>query len=210
MNSIHVLSKSIADEYLPFLTSVLTPARLKHSLDVMRVMGELAEVYDLDRTQALLAGLLHDAAKDLSAECQLNLAKEAQIRFQHDCERHPVYLHALVGAYIVSKELGITDDLVLVAIVAHSDSIEKVDSDLRFQWCLQAADILAPISEWHGMKKLRQVVYAGRLEEAALLRCHWLMEYFEKAGVPIHPNLEMKYQMLADRLQVAETLFERW
>jgi HD superfamily phosphohydrolase YqeK len=33
----------------------------------MQVMSELAEIYALDRTQALVAGLLHDAAKDLSA-----------------------------------------------------------------------------------------------------------------------------------------------
>ncbi len=209
-NSRVVRSQSIVDEYLPFLTSTLTPARLQHSLGVMQVMRELAEVYDLDRTQALLAGLLHDAAKDLSVEHQLALAEEAQIEFRYECERHPVYLHAPVGAYVVAKELGITDDLVLDAISAHSDGGDKVESDLRFQWCLQAADLLAPVSAWQGMKKFKEVVYAGRLNEAALLRCGWLFEYFEHAGVPIHPNLEQKFQMLSDQLQVAESFYERW
>ncbi len=206
----HNLSQSIADEYLPFLTSVLAPARLQHSLGVMQVMSELAEVYELDHAQALLAGLLHDAAKDMSVERQLTLAKEAQIKFQHECERHPVYLHAPVGAYVVSKELGVTDDLVLNAISAHSDGGDKADSDLRFQWCLQAADILVPVGEWPGMKKFKDVVYAGRLPEAALLRCRWLLEYFESAGVPIHPSLEKKFHTLSNQLQVADSFFQRW
>ena len=94
-----MLPKSISDKYLPFLASVLTRPRLQHSLGVMRVMGELTEIYDLDPTQALLAGLL---------------------------------------------------------------------------------------------------------------RCGWLREYFEHANVPIHPNLEQKFQTLSDQLQGAESFFERW
>ncbi|MFN8594757.1 MAG: bis(5'-nucleosyl)-tetraphosphatase (symmetrical) YqeK [Anaerolineae bacterium] len=207
---IHTLSESIVEQYIPFLTNVLSASRLQHSLGVMQVMGELVEIYDLDRTQALLAGLLHDAAKDLSVERQLALAQEAQFEFRHECERHPVYLHALVGAYLVAKELGIADELILDAISAHSDGGDKIGSNLQFQWCLQAADVLAPVSEWPGMKKLRHIVYGGRLDEAALLRCHWLLEYFEKAGVPIHPNLAKKYRLLTDRLQIAEDFFERW
>lgn len=210
MTNIHSLSESIADRHLPFLANALTAPRLQHSLGVMQVMDELAEIYDLDRTQALLAGLLHDAAKDLSVERQLALAEEAGIAFEYECERHPVYLHAPVGAYVVSQELGITDDLVLDAIATHSDSGDKVDADRRFQWCLQAADILAPISAWHGMQKFKSVVYAGQLPEAALLRCGWLLEYFETAGVPIHPNLEKKYQTLSGQLQVTSSFFERW
>jgi predicted HD superfamily hydrolase involved in NAD metabolism len=210
MTNAHTFSQSIADQYLPFLTNILTPQRSQHSLGVMQIMGDLAEIYDLDRTQALLAGLLHDAARDMSVEHQLVLAEEAKIEFQHDCERHPVYLHAPVGAYIVFKELGIADDLVLSAIATHSDSGGKIESDLQFQWCLQAADLLAPVSEWHGMKKFKDVVDAGRLPEAALLRCGWLLEYFENTGVPIHPNLEKKFQTLSDQLRVAESFFARW
>ena len=57
--------------YLPFLELNLTPARLRHSIGVMHVMTELAEIYSLDLAQAQTAGLLHDAAKDLEPEQQL-------------------------------------------------------------------------------------------------------------------------------------------
>lgn len=53
-------------EYFAFLENILTPARLQHSLGVMQVMADLADVYDLELAQT--AGLLHDAAKDLPPE----------------------------------------------------------------------------------------------------------------------------------------------
>ena len=43
----------VETKYLPFLEEVLTQRRLDHSLGVMQVMGELAEVYDLDREKAM-------------------------------------------------------------------------------------------------------------------------------------------------------------
>jgi HD superfamily phosphohydrolase YqeK len=58
------------NSYFPQLEASLTPARLRHSLGVMQVMGELAPVYELNREQAMIAGLLHDAAKDFSPEQQ--------------------------------------------------------------------------------------------------------------------------------------------
>jgi predicted HD superfamily hydrolase involved in NAD metabolism len=206
----HTVDQSLADKYIPFLTSVLSPSRLQHSLGVMQVMGELAEIYDLDRTQALIAGLLHDAGRDLGVERQLALAEEAELEFGHDCERQPVYLHAPVSAYLVSKELRITDQLVLAAIATHSDGGAVADLDTRLGGCLQVADILAPIRPWKGMKKLKSLVYAGQLEQAKLLRCGWLMEYFQETGVPIHPNINKKFETLSARLDVPETFFERW
>ena len=68
---------------ISFLEKVLTPSRLAHSLGVMEVMGELAEVYQLDRHKALTAGTLHDAGKDLSVEKQNELKKAANIQISH-------------------------------------------------------------------------------------------------------------------------------
>lgn len=197
------------DNYLSFLKRSLTPQRLQHSVGVMSVMGDLAEIYSLDWTQATCAGLLHDAAKDLTVERQLELAKEANIKFDHPFERHPVYLHAVVGAYLVSKELGITDSLVLDAIAMHSHSGYGRNNDTPLARCLQLADILAPIKEWNGIKRLKSLVYAGQMEEAVLLQCGWLIEFFNEIGVPIHPNLTRNFQLLSVKLSVADSFFER-
>jgi HD superfamily phosphohydrolase YqeK len=199
-----------ANHYLPFLKSVLTPARLQHSEGVMRVMGELAEIYVLNRTQAMMAGLLHDAARDLEPVRQLELAEEANIKFFHPCEQHPVYLHAKVGTYLISQQLCITDRLILSAISAHSFVGDGDSFDTPFSWCLRFADILAPVKEWKGMKKLESFVRAARMEEAALLQCGWLIEHFQETGVPVHPNLRKHFQTLSAKLEVSDMFFERW
>jgi len=198
------------DQYLLFLQGRLTPPRLQHSLGVMRVMAELAPVYSVDRTQAMTAGLLHDVARDLSDEEQLALAEMAGIELRDLCDRHPDYLHAPVGAWLLGRELSITNGPVLDAIAAHSWAGHGHDPNGPLARCLRSADLLAPIREWNGMKKLRSVVCAGRADEAALLECRWLIEYLQGQGIPVHPNLARQYQTLAAELAVDEAFFERW
>jgi predicted HD superfamily hydrolase involved in NAD metabolism len=198
------------EHYLPFLSGRLSPSRLQHSLGVMQVMAELTPTYALDGTQARIAGLLHDAARDLNSEQLRALAEEAGIELRDPCERHPVYLHALVGAYLVANELGITDSLIVDAIAAHSYAGTGRNFDAPLSCCLRFADILAPAKAWKGMEKFKSVVYAGRIDEAALLQCGWLIEYFQEQNVPVHPNLARQYQALSSKLAVPESFFDRW
>jgi predicted HD superfamily hydrolase involved in NAD metabolism len=173
-------------------------------------MTELSPIYSLDRIQAMTAGLLHDAARDLSHEKRLALAEEACIELCDPCEQHPVYLHALVGAYLVSRELGITDCLILDAIAAHSYAGNGHNFNAPLSRCLRFADILAPTQEWKGIRKLRSIVYAGLIDEATLLHCRLVIEYFQGHRVPVHPNLTKQYQTLLSKLAVTEAFFERW
>lgn len=175
----------------------------------MRVMAELAEIYCLDSTQATTAGLLHDAAKDLPIERQLALANEAKIKFNYPSDRHPMYLHAPVGAYLVSKELGLTDQPVLDAIAMHSHSGNGRKNNTTLARCLRFADILAAVNVWPGIKKFKRIVYACRIEEAVLLQCGWLIEFLNEIGVPIHPNLTKNFESLSDKLLPSVSFFER-
>ena len=109
------------NHFVPFLITILTPKRLEHSLGVMQVMGELAEVYGLDPEKARIIGILHDAGKDLPPDVQRQLIVEGNIQIQHACDvNYYHYLHGPVGAFLVQKELGITDELILGAIISHT------------------------------------------------------------------------------------------
>ncbi len=200
----------LINSYLPFLKSLLTSYRLQHSLDVMQIMAELTPIYSLHRAKAITAGLLHDVAKDLSHEYQLALAEEAKIEWCDPCEQHPLYLHALVGAYLVSKESIITDRLILDAIAGHSYAGNGNNLDNPLTQCLRFADLLAPSQPWNGVKKLKSVVYAKRAEEATLLQCGWLIEFFQEHQIPVHPNLERQYRALLGKLNVSKSFFDRW
>jgi predicted HD superfamily hydrolase involved in NAD metabolism len=195
--------------YISFLKHRLTLPRFEHSLGVMTVMGELADIYDLNRPQAMTAGLLHDAAKDTPPEQLLALAAAADLSLHEPWEHHPIYLHATVGAFVTETELGVSDRVILEAIFSHSFS-PTANFDTPFSWCVRLADLLAPARAWPGMQKLKSIVYAGYLDEAALLQCGWLLEYFHEINLPIHPNLTASFQTLSAKLKVNGTFFERW
>lgn len=202
--------ETLLERYLPFLEGLLTPSRLQHSLGVTDVMGDLAAIYSLDRGRAMTAGLLHDAARDLEPEAQLALVEEAGIAFLYPCERHPIYLHALAGAHLVSRVLEISDERILDAIAAHSYAGRGDRSHGLLSRCLRSADLVASRLEWNGRERLKRVVYGGRIEEAALLQCGWLIEYLQEQGVPVHPNLVNQFEALSAELGVTESFLTRW
>jgi len=189
---------------------MLTPQRLQHSLGVMHVMRELADIYSLDPARAAVVGLLHDAGKDLTATQQIALAKEMGLELRYPCEKHPQYLHGPVSAYLIWKECNITDDLILEAISTHTYYGKGVNLNLALAWSLRFADLLAPAREWVGMKKLKTIVYKGELEKAALLQSRWVIEFFEEIDIPIHPNLTRIFRELSIQLGVDSSFFERW
>ena len=154
--------------------------------------------------------MLHDAARDLEAAELMALAAEGRVDLRYPCERHSLYLHGPVSAYLVSRDLGLADRLILDAIATHSFCGDGDDLDLPFRWCLRFADLLAPVKEWQGMKKLKTTAYGGQMKEAALLQCHWQIEYLHDLCVPVHPNLVKTHESLLARLRVSDAFFERW
>ena len=181
--------------YLPYLTSRLTPARLAHSLGVMGVMGELAEVYGLERGLAETIGILHDAAKDLPQEQINRLIAEGGITLAHPCEAdYVLYLHGPVGAVLVRKELGITEALILDAITAHTFCGDSPYFTHPMVWCLRVADMIEPTRDWSRevliqpfVEPVRALAYAGQLEEAAYLETSTFIRFLESKGMAVHP-----------------------
>jgi predicted HD superfamily hydrolase involved in NAD metabolism len=218
-----VMDPILLDRYTRFLTQVLTPHRLTHSFGVMQVMEELAEVYALDPEKAVIAGLLHDAGKDLPPEQWRLLIAESGLEIEGlDPINYSLYFHGPVGAYYVHKELGISDALILDAIHMHSFFAVGENFYSPFAWCLRFADVLEPNrslsdSRWNeesrffaeGRQRLREAVFAGKLTEAAWLQTDWFIKMFEEKGFPIHPNVRRTHQELTEYLNVNDSKFWR-
>ena len=84
-------------------------------------MEELAVVYELDPEKAAIAGLLHDAGKDLSPAQQKQFIEAAGLEIEPYSDLdYTLYLHGPVGAYFVQTALGITDALISDAIYMHT------------------------------------------------------------------------------------------
>jgi predicted HD superfamily hydrolase involved in NAD metabolism len=192
------LYQTLLARYTPFLEQVLTPDRLRHSLGVMQVMQELTPIYALDPEKALVAGLLHDAAKDLPPEQVQQIVAEAGIQISEPAEQdYKLYLHGPVGAYFIYKELGITDEIILDAIRVHTyyGKIGPAFNSM-LAWCLRFSDILEPNRNWadarhmhEGAPRLRQLVYNGQLLEGAYVHLDMVIKMFEETGMPVHSNM---------------------
>jgi predicted HD superfamily hydrolase involved in NAD metabolism len=179
----------------------------------MQVMGELAEVYGLDREQSLTAGLLHDIAKDIPPDRQAALEREAKVELHFHCDRnYHFYLHGPIGAYLAKKELNIDDPLVLDAIGSHTYYGNGGNYHAPISWCLRFADILEPNRDWSlvrwlgkNMDRFTETVYSGELKTGAFLQTGWLIRWFEEDGMPIHPNMRRVYRELSVELNLDDS-----
>ena len=62
------------------LKQILSEKRYIHSIGVMEMAMELAQIYNIDIETAQIAGLLHDNAKEMTDDEMLQYAKENNIQ----------------------------------------------------------------------------------------------------------------------------------
>jgi len=153
---------------------------------------------------------LHDVAKDWRPAEQERLVADLDLQLNDPCEKLPVYLHGVVGAAYLAQRLGYADAAVLEAIAAHSYNRPLGPASWRLGWCLRAADVLAPVQEWRGMRRLRSLAYAGELATAAILLSRWVCELYGQWGLPVHPLLAALEQELCAPLAERPDFFTRW
>jgi HD superfamily phosphohydrolase YqeK len=140
---------------------------------------------------------LHDAAKDLS-ENQINLlVSEGHIQIQHECEAdYANYLHGPVGAYLIQKEFGITDQEIIDVIYVHTFCDCSRNFNNPLSWCMRFSDLIEPNRDWSawdwmekGTRELRKTAFQGDYQKAALLHLDLVIKLFKVNDVPIHPNV---------------------
>jgi len=186
------------DLHLNYLAQRLTPARLQHSLGVMQVMAELAPLYDLDPEQAQLAGLAHDAGKELPLERMFDIARLIGFPLDEPGNSLPLYLHGPCCAYIAEHEMGIHQPLVLEAIYRHSYVDGAPVQSAVFCWCLRFADMIEPGRDWHAARRaLQPLVYSGQMHAAARYLIDWQLPFQAQVGLPTHPALFVLQQKLS-------------
>lgn len=106
--------------FLEILNSKLSKKRFFHSLMVSKAAEELAERYGADAEQAAFAGLVHDIAKEMKPDAQLQTIQKYSILLD-DVERvTPKLWHAIAGYALLKFEYGVTDEAVLDAVRWHT------------------------------------------------------------------------------------------
>ncbi len=160
------------------------PERFAHIVRVAELAAEIARANRLDAEKTYLAGILHDAARDFSAERLVELAPP-----ENEMERkHPLALHGRAGRR-VAQEWGIEDEEVLEAIEGH---VYGVSPDHKIGMALYIADVSEP---GRGVNhEIREMALDGRLEEAYQEAVICKVNYLQRKGIEPHPRTMAAYR----------------
>lgn len=107
------------NEALRIVKGQLPERRFKHTVGVMETAVALAKLYGADEKKAELAAIFHDYAKYRPREEMEKVILEENLH--RDLLEHNIELwHAPVGAVLVEKETGISDEDILNSIRYHT------------------------------------------------------------------------------------------
>ncbi|NLO89275.1 MAG: HD domain-containing protein [Clostridia bacterium] len=142
------------DRYEEALRKRVKSRRFEHSKSVSAEAAALAKKYGADVEAAMLAGLLHDYARDMPDGELLRLARKYNLVCCWVEEKFPLLLHGPVGAVLIREELGINDSEVLEAVSRHTTGAPNMGKLAKIVYL---ADSIEPLRNYEGVENFRQL-----------------------------------------------------
>lgn len=175
------------------LRAVLSSKRFIHSRGVAYTSAALAMRFHTNIDQALLAGWLHDCAKEYSDEQLMKLCEEQGIpvtEAEHQCLQ---LLHGKVGAYLAKTVYGIDDEAVLGAIRYHVTGKANMN---MLEKIIFVADFIEPSRNQNSTPSLDIIREAAfdDLDRGVLLVTQSVLAYLENSKEPIDQNSRITYE----------------
>ncbi|PHA00958.1 phosphohydrolase [Bacillus pseudomycoides] len=156
--------------------------RYIHTIGVMETAIELAKQYGVDEKKAEVAAIFHDYAK-----CRPILEMEEIIKRENlpkDLLRYNKELwHAPVGAYLVEKEVGITDTDILQAITYHTSGHEQMT---MLDKVIYVADYIEPGRKFPGVEEARKLARED-INQALLYALKHTIQFLMEKNQTIYP-----------------------
>lgn len=171
------------EKALRIVREQLTERRYIHTIGVMDTGIELAKKNGVDEKKAELAAIFHDYAKFRNKDEMRNIILEQSMP-QDLLAHHDELWHAPVGAYLVEKEVGITDKDVLEAIKCHTSgkiNMSKLDK------VLYVADYIEPSRDFPGVEEVRESAEES-LDIAVIKAMKNTISYLLQRNQPIYPD----------------------
>ncbi|MCD8232244.1 MAG: bis(5'-nucleosyl)-tetraphosphatase (symmetrical) YqeK [Clostridiales bacterium] len=109
------------------LKKQLKPSRYEHTMGVVETAVHLAKIYDCSKKKAKYAALLHDCAKHLPGQAQIQLCREVNVPVTQAEMDNPSLLHAKCGAILAKLKYEITDEEILHAISVHTTGVPEMN-----------------------------------------------------------------------------------
>lgn len=179
------------EQALECVKTQLTEHRYTHTIGVMETSISLAETYGADVEKAELAAIFHDYAKFRPLEEMKEIILREKMPLML-LEYSPELWHAPVGAFLVEKEVGISDRDVLSAIKFHTSG--RADMTL-LEKVVYVADYIEPGRRFPGVDEVRDLA-KDSLDLALIQAVKNTVIFLMKKNQPVYPETMETYNFL--------------
>ncbi len=191
-------SKQILSERLKRdIKETLSPKRYLHVLGVAKAAAELAEKENISRQKAELAGLLHDAAKELSLKEMRNWASAVFLEIPEEIWNSRNLLHGFAAAGIGRIRYHIDDAEILSAVAYHT--VGKRNMTV-LEKIIFLADYIEENRDFPGVEAIRQKAQLG-LNEGTLYGFDQTIRHLLDQGVSIYSGTITARNSLAKEMK---------
>lgn len=176
------VSDEAIEAYLGYacdLYPILSERRLLHSLNVACLAVQYAVIHGVSPDKALIAGVLHDCAKELPSDEQREYAMVAAGPL-FDNEK---LWHSPAGSIYARKRFAIDDEEILNAIFYHTTGHSGMT---KLEKIIFLADKLEPARTYSDLTLLREEALEN-LDNAMLMCMAEVSKKFKKKGREMHP-----------------------
>ena len=194
--SYDVYSYIVKNSLYPFnlrkkIEKMLDEKRFIHSKNVAKESYNLACHYGENYEKAYYAGLLHDCAKKLDYDAQINIInKYNDYELMENELSYPKVIHALTGALIAKYEFGISDTDILNAIRYHTLGSVKMST---LDKIVYIADLISEDRIYKGVEILKDMAY-NNIDKAILMSIENTLNYLDDKR--IQPDVLKLKEML--------------
>jgi predicted HD superfamily hydrolase involved in NAD metabolism len=166
------------------LAARLSPDSLEHCERVASTAVVLAVRFGVDPSDAELAGLLHDYARDEPSGSLVETADRLGVPATGFEREHPYLLHARVGAAMVRRDLPGVGEAVLSAISVHTvGAVPMSDLDR----VVFIADMIEPARAFPGVETVRTACEGDSLAECFRVGYGRSVRHVRETGRALHP-----------------------
>ena len=180
-------------EIRKLLKGKLDDYRYIHSLGVADSARDLAKIYGVDEEKAYLAGLLHDVAKNMPKDEQLQMMEKGGIILNPAEKNNPALWHAMAGECYLRLYMGITDPEILGSVRYHTTG--KAGMTL-LEKIIYVADYISAERNYPDVDVMRDLSLNHSLEEASLYSLIYTFNKQTKLQSIIHPDSVEYYNEL--------------
>ncbi|MDN6640527.1 MAG: bis(5'-nucleosyl)-tetraphosphatase (symmetrical) YqeK [Tetragenococcus sp.] len=165
------------------IQAAMSEKRFNHVLGVEKAALSLAEKYGGSKEKASIAALTHDYAKERSDD----EFKQVILDYGYDLDLlnwNNAIWHGLLGAKLVEKELGITDESILQAIRLHTTGAAQMT---LLDKIIYVADYIEPGRDIPGVEKARAIAQED-LDEAVAYETKHTLAHLIDINAPVYPK----------------------